>query len=481
MISDVRKNMIYNVLLSSASLLFPLISIPYITRTLSPESFGQVVYVDAFTQYFLLFSTLGVPYYGVREVAKVKHNKLLLSSLVTELVLIQIVTTCFSVLLFFTLANVLPLLHKSINLVKVGCFILIIQLLIWDWFYQGIESFSYITKRTIFSRICSLIFLLVTVKHANDSLYYYLTNIVWLTLNAIFNARFFFKNYYTPVFSNLNIKKHIRPLLILFSINLSISFYSVLDTILLGSLSNEKYVSYYTVAIKIPKLYWSVIGAIGVVLIPRFSVLLQNGITEEVKAIMKKSINIVLMLTLPFIVFSLFFSKEIIFLISGSKYEHSATALQIFSVLPLILGFFNIYGSQFLFPLKKEKFILIATLMGLVVSVTINLILIPILKDVGSAIASLCAETTVCSVIYYFARKEVIIRIDKNLLLLMVATSILAIPVFLLIKYWLSSYWLLVAGGISYGIIFFVLQLYFKNAFIEDIVSQVFRKQKGVA
>ncbi len=478
MLSAVKKNMIYNVLLSSASLLFPLISIPYITRTLSTESFGQVVYVDAFTQYFLLFSTLGIPYYGVREVARVKHNKLLLSTLVTELLIIEVITTCISVVLFLTLANFLPILHKAINLVKVGCLILIIQLLIWDWFYQGVESFSYITKRTIFSRICSLVFLLVMVKHANDSLYYYLSNIVWLTLNAVFNARFFFKNYYTPVFTNLNIKKHIRPLLILFSINLSISFYNVLDTILLGSLSNEKYVSYYTVAIKIPKLYWSVIGAIGIVLIPRFSVMLQEGITEEVKAIMKKSVNIVLMLTIPFIVFSLFFSKEIIWLISGDKYEHSATALQIFSVLPLVLGFFNVYGSQFLFPLKKEKFILIATVSGLVVSVTINLLLIPHLKEVGSAIASLCAETTVCSIIFFFARREVKISIDTNLLLLMITTSVLSAPVFVFIKYYLGGIWLLMAGGALYVVIFCILQLFFKNEFIEDIIFNMLQKRK---
>jgi O-antigen/teichoic acid export membrane protein len=96
-----KKNIFSNVVLTSSTILLPLITFPYITRTLSNEGLGNFFFIDSFTQYFILFAALGIPLYGIREIAKNRKDKVYISKLVIELVLLQFILSLFYVLLFF--------------------------------------------------------------------------------------------------------------------------------------------------------------------------------------------------------------------------------------------------------------------------------------------------------------------------------------------------------------------------------------------
>jgi O-antigen/teichoic acid export membrane protein len=75
-----RKNIIYNILLSLTNILFPLISFIYVARILGPKGIGEVQFVMSFAQYFSIFAAIGIPIYGVREIAKVRDSSAKLSS-----------------------------------------------------------------------------------------------------------------------------------------------------------------------------------------------------------------------------------------------------------------------------------------------------------------------------------------------------------------------------------------------------------------
>jgi O-antigen/teichoic acid export membrane protein len=68
--------------------MFSLVILPYITRVLGPVGVGRVAFVDNATQYFIIFASLGIPVYGVREVAKYKSDRKTLSRLFSELVVV---------------------------------------------------------------------------------------------------------------------------------------------------------------------------------------------------------------------------------------------------------------------------------------------------------------------------------------------------------------------------------------------------------
>ena len=77
--SSLKLNFIMNVILTMSSILFPLLTFPYVSRILLPVGTGKVAFATSFISYFTLFSQLGIPMYGIRACAKVRDSKIDLS------------------------------------------------------------------------------------------------------------------------------------------------------------------------------------------------------------------------------------------------------------------------------------------------------------------------------------------------------------------------------------------------------------------
>ena len=89
---SIRKNAAFNVMKTAMSMLFPLITFPYASRILSPEGIGKVNFANSIVAYFTLIAGLGIEFYGIREGAKVRHDKDKLSKLTMELFLLNLIS-----------------------------------------------------------------------------------------------------------------------------------------------------------------------------------------------------------------------------------------------------------------------------------------------------------------------------------------------------------------------------------------------------
>lgn len=76
--SSLKKNILYNSIRVGSNLVFPLVTFPYVTRIMGPDTLGLFNYITAIVAYFTLFASLGFPLYGTREIAQAKddNNKL---------------------------------------------------------------------------------------------------------------------------------------------------------------------------------------------------------------------------------------------------------------------------------------------------------------------------------------------------------------------------------------------------------------------
>ncbi|WP_316809623.1 flippase [Pedobacter agri] len=468
---SLKKNLLSNFILTSSTIVLPLITFPYITRTLSNASLGNVFFIDSFTQYFILFASLGIPFYGLREVAKLKGNKQISSNLVIELVALQLFLSLFYIIIFFILGLFVPKLVDNIRLIEIGSLMILSNSFSIEWFYQGIEKFSYITKRSLIFKILSVIAILVFVKNKYDSGIYYFILASVMIANAIVNFGYFFKNHFAGFKFEVNIMRHLKPLLVLFSINASLSIYVILDSIILGFLTDALNVSYYNIPLKLVKIFWMIISGVGLVFIPRISFLHKTNNKEEIKNLISKSISIVLLFSLPFSFFCILFPEQILMIISGSKYLKSSMALQILSIMPLIIGLCNVFGTQFLLPIGKERKILVATIIGLTVSLIINFVLIPSIGFLGSAIAAVIAEISVCLYVFLAAKKEIKIFIDYKLLIQIFCCLFSTLILFLIYKRHFIGIPLMVTTFGSFLIFFLVSQIFFKNNFLSSLIN----------
>jgi O-antigen/teichoic acid export membrane protein len=465
-------------LLTSSAVIFPLFTFPFVTRVLSNASLGKFFFIDSITQYFIIISAVGIPYYGIREIAKLKNDQPARSKLVVELLVIQVTLGIISSIVLIALHYFIPSLKNEFNLVKVACLAIISTSFLMEWFYQGMENYSYITSRSLIIKTLSVVTIFLLVKSANDYLIYYLITTAVVLFNAALNFINYIRKYHVAYHEELKIKQHIKSLLILSSINISVSIYAVLDTIILGLLTNPENVSYYSVPLKAVKIYWTVINGAGMVLIPRIASYFVNDDLAGIQLIMQKSISIVFLLSIPFCFFCIMFPEEILKILSGSKYIYSANALRILSVVPFIIAICNVCGSQFLMAIGQEKHILHATILGLVLSLVFNFLLIPYLKFFGAAITCVIAESVVCIYITVSAWRRIKLLIDYALLKLILLSILIAATTTFLIRSSLHGILLIASIFFVYCFSFIFLQfIYFKNSFVNSLVN--FQKKQN--
>ncbi|WP_207423712.1 flippase [Desertivirga brevis] len=477
---SIRKSMVSNFILTMSNIVFPLITFPYTTRLLSNASLGQVFYVEAFTKYFILFSCIGIPAYGVREIAKNRNEPEVYSRIVMELVMIQGGLGLLFSLIFLCLPLWVPNLASLSDLIRLSCISIISSSFLIEWFYQGLEQYTYITTRTVLLKALSVASIILLVKSPNDYLLYYSIPVVISTINALINFSRYLKSYHYTPSEPLKPFRHFKPLFVLFSINLAVSVYTLLDTIILGILTDPVSVSLYNVPLRLVKIVWSITASLGIVFIPRIANFHKKGEQKEIARIMTQNFSLVLLFTIPFAFFCLVFPREILGFVSGNKYEHAATCVQILAPIPLIIGLCNVMGTQYLLPSGREQKILKATIFGLICSLLLNFLLIPVLKHEGAAAASLVAEVVVCTYIFSAARKFITISIDYNLLRLIATSLIFTFILTLVLKDFYRSNILLLVSGLIYIISIFVLQIMvFKNSFLAKLIKIPTRNEQS--
>jgi len=428
--SAFKKNIFYNTLLSVSQVLFPLITFPYSSRILGPAGMGAVNFADNFTTYFLLVAALGIPLYGVREIAKVKDQPQQLSKVFSELLFIHLATSLIAVVILFSLSYFVGRLRADFTLYQIGMSVVIGSVFIAEWFFQGTEQFKYIAIRSVAIRLLTILLLFLLVHTPGDKVLFYGLNLFAVILSAAANM-YAIRKMLKITFLDLSFKRHFRPLLIIFSNSVVTTIYLVFDTIILGFITSDQHVGYYSASMRISKLSLAVIGALSAVLLPRLTMAFQNKHFDEAGVLVDKSINFVIFLSIPIAFGTLCLSKEIIMLFAGNQYLPAVLSLQVLCFIVIFVGLAQVFSHQILLPMHMEKMILYASIIGVVISLLLNLTLIPMFKHVGAAISSLATEAVVTLVLFLFVRKA--LKFAFPFLALM--QSVLTCGLFFIIKY----------------------------------------------
>ena len=151
------KNTIYNALYNGLNIIFPLITIPYLSRILLSDGLGLVNYSRSIVSWFLIFASLGIPRYGVREIAKIKDNRDKLDKTFTELFLYNLLSTCICVAVYMLVISEVSLFSNHYLLYMVTGIQLFLNILNVDYLYQGLEEYVYITKRSFVVKAISYV------------------------------------------------------------------------------------------------------------------------------------------------------------------------------------------------------------------------------------------------------------------------------------------------------------------------------------
>ena len=402
---SLRINFIMNTLLTMSSILFPLITYPYVSRVLLPEGMGKVSFAISFVTYFAMFAQLGIPTYGIRACAKVRDDKEKLSKTVQELFIINMVISAFVYLFFFATVYFVPKLRAEKSLYFIISLIILFNTIGVEWLYKGLEEYAYITIRSLIFKIITVIAMFLLIHEQKDYVIYGFISIIAASGSGLLN--FINARKYISIKKNVKyqFREHFKPIAVFFAMSCATTIYTNLDTIMLGFISTDADVGYYNAAVKVKGILVSVVTSLGAVLLPRCAYYYQQGNLDEFKRISKKALHFVMIISIPLMVYFILFAEKAIYFLSGKSYLNAILPMQIIMPTLLFIGITNIFGIQMLVPMGKEKVVLISEIAGAVVNFVLNAILIPQYAAVGAAIGTLVAEFIVLIIQYYVIRK----------------------------------------------------------------------------
>ena len=464
---SLKKNIALNLFKTVLNLLFPLITFPYASRILLPDGIGRVSFARSFIDYFILIATLGISTYGIRETAKIRDNREKLSKISREIVTINMISTAVSYFLLFIAIFCIPkLTNYRLLLIVISAKILFTALGL-DWLYGGVEDYKYITTRAVIFQIISIVLLFMFVNRPEDYLKYasiaVFSNVGSNICNWIHSKKYIdlFKK------TRIELKKHVKPIFILFAMVAVTKVYAVLDVTMLGFLCDDWQVGIYSAAEKVNKIVLSMVVAACTVLLPRLSYYSEKNEIQKFNNLAYKGFDVLLLVSIPSWIGLSLISYQIIMLVSGENYISAVPLMCIMSPIILIIGLSNFIGMQLFMPLRKEKYTLYSVICGAVVNFSLNLILVPRYQAFGAAISTICAEIIVTAVQLVLARDIINLKsIFKQFTIYFLDSLVMGLSVFVIIKNIDDVFIGFLCGVVSGLVVYGILLLLQKNELV---------------
>lgn len=391
-VSSLRKNAFLNIVYKLSSILFPLITYPYVSRILLADNLGRVSFFTSLTNYMLMIGSLGISTYGIRIVAKTRNHKRELSVVVKELLIINLVVTFIASLFLIASIIFVEKFQKNLLLMFISLCQILIAPLGMEWLYGGLEQYEYIAKRSITMKIISLIFIFLFVHEKEDYIIYAAILMLGYIGNYICNFVYSKKFIDYSIKQKWKLKRHLKAVLILFASILAINIYTNVDTLMLGFIKGDRAVGLYDVACKGKLVLLSLINAISTVLFPRLSYYLAEKDIVSYNKVLKKSISVIMGIAIPLSIFFVIEAKDVVIFLGGNAYEDATLCMQILMPILIISGFSNITGNQILLPHGKDISYMRAVMTGAIVDIILNLFFMPRYSLYGAAFATLMAE-----------------------------------------------------------------------------------------
>ena len=391
--------------LQGANYILPLITLPYLVRVLGVEYFGLLAFATATVTYFSILTDYGFNLTATREISIHRDDKAKVIEIFSSVMSIKVILMFVSLLLLTILVFSFEKFSKDALVYFLTFGTVVGQVLFPVWFFQGMERMKYITYLNILSKVIFTIAIFVFVQGQSDFYLVPLLNSIGFLVAGIWSLYLVKKEFGVgfELQSIDTIKHHLVEGWYVFLSQLKISLFSSTNIIILGLLTNNTVVGYYSVAEKIMRALAMMQSPILGALFPHMSKLIlkqkAKAVSQLKKVIFFGSIIYAIVLATVFV-----FSESIISLLFGDSAKESIVILQIMSIIPLTIFLNNIFGTQILLNTKKEKiFFLILLTAGIT-----NLILCSLLTyfygAIGTSVAMLIIEIGIMLAMYYFAK-----------------------------------------------------------------------------
>lgn len=475
---SVAKNYMYNMVYQILILITPLITTPYVSRTLGAGPIGRYSYTQSIVTYFILIGTVGIAMYGEREIAYMQDDREERSRTFWEIIILRAITVSIALAVF---CAIFVTGGKNRILYAIQIVDIVANMLDISWFFQGMEDFKRIVMRNMFVKIVCVAMIFIFVKQPSDLPLYVVCYSLSLFLGNV-SLWFYLPSYLVKVgVKSLKVFSHFMPAFILFIPQIATQVYTVLDKTMLGKFAVNNamvQVGYYEQSQKIVKLLLTIITSLGTVMLPRMASIYAKKDTKLLNEYMDKSFRYTYMIGFPLMLGLIAVSQHFVPVFYGSGYEPVGSILIYISPIIIFIGLSNVIGTQYQIPTNKQRDYTLSVVVGAITNFTLNLLLIPHMGYMGAVLATDIAELIVLYVHFYCVRKD--INIKKSLLCCrnyLISAIIMFISCVLISFVNIESHIIMLTIQIIIGVIvYFGMLFIFKDELLRMIMNKLLKR-----
>lgn len=474
---SLKLNMILNAIKGIMGIIFPLITFPYVSRVLGVDNLGSFNFANSVISYFVLAAGLGISTYAIREGSRFRDDNSKFKHFADEMFTINMAATAVSYFLLLVFMIAVP---KFANY-KVLLIILSLQIVFKtigiEWIYSIYEDYAYITARSIAFQVISLVLMFAFVRERTAVNIYAAISVVSGVGSNVLNY-FHAKRYCNVgITQKVDWKRHMKPIMVLFAMSVTVTVYVSSDTTILGFLCSDYNVGIYSVATKIYGIVKTLLSSVLIVSIPRLSALLgandKIGFEKNASDIYKTLITIML----PAMVGIIALRKEIVLIVSGEEFISAVPSLVILSIALIFCMGAWFWGQCILVPAKKENIVFKATVASALVNIILNFALIPFWKENAAAFTTLLAE----AIAFFWCKhegKKIIKPVGINKVLMKTICGCVGIVLcdVIVTQLKLGTYGQTIVLIMLAVVAYFSIELLLKNEALTDVYQSVVRK-----
>ena len=358
--------MIFNI----AKIIFPFITLPYLTRVLSTEAYGTVAYVKTVMTYMQIVVDFGFVLSATKDIVKSRENKESLAYIVGDTLIARVILGAIGFLIVAILSLALPILRENILYTVLSYVVIFESVFLMDFLFRGLEKMHIITIRFILMKVISTLLTFILIKNDSNILLIPILDILSSTI-AIILVFFEMKKMNIRLkFSGMtNVFNSIKNSFVYFLSNVASTSFNALSTIIIGIYVNATEVAYWSVCMQI-------IGTIQACYSPISDGIYPEMIRSKNIGIVKKALKIFLPVIGLGCVATIFLAKPVLLILGGEKYLPAVPILQLLTP-NLFIGFLSImFGWPTLGAIGKAKETTISTVTSIIVHIILLVALI---------------------------------------------------------------------------------------------------------
>lgn len=164
------RNIFMLYLMNIAKMVFPLVTLPYLTRVMSEGTYGTVTYVKAVMQYMQLLTAFGFSLSATKDVVAAAGDKGKLSGILGDVQLAKLILSAIGAVAVAVMTMAIPLLRENILYTVLSYLNVVMMAMLADFLFQGVDRMEVLTIRFVVSKVISTICTFLFIKSDADLL-----------------------------------------------------------------------------------------------------------------------------------------------------------------------------------------------------------------------------------------------------------------------------------------------------------------------